>query len=123
MFLWKLISGWYVVCIIQKTVLNTLANLCKYTVELTETVIESDTIPIVLMHVGHPNDEIKRAAAMVIKEIVRHNEQVNVNDLYLLLKIWHVLFNEDYFLEVKEYLRQSENNIKRRLSQVKWCFY
>lgn len=69
----------------QKTILNTLANLCKYTIELTETIIESDAIPIVLMHMGHPDDEIKRSAAMVIKEIVKHNAQVCFNDLQLLL--------------------------------------
>lgn len=62
---------------IQRQVLTTLGSIAKHDTNLAEAVVETEVFPNVLIHMGHPDENVVRSAAVLTKEVCKHTSEVN----------------------------------------------
>lgn len=69
-----------------------LSSIAKHSAELAETVIEAEVLPDVLMHMAHPDENVGRVAAILIREICKHTLEVSESVLFILRQKLFALF-------------------------------
>jgi hypothetical protein len=66
---------------LKRQVLSCLSQISKHTVELAELVVEGEIFPPVLDRLRDPDSFVRKNAATLIREVVKHTPEVSLHPL------------------------------------------
>lgn len=65
------------VCMMQRSALCALGAVASARAELAEAVVAGGALPAALLHAGHDAMPVRRAAACLVRDIVKHSVDVS----------------------------------------------